>query len=83
MKLSEFIVLPLEEKKLTVTHQGVPIAKREFPDYMIFLFRLTDFYVETFCSKSTKNVEEYRAFYSTDHLGLYLESIPLDDLLKE
>lgn len=83
MKLSEFIVLPLEEKKITVTHQGVPIAKREFFDYMIFLFRLTDFYVETYCSKTTKAVEEYRAFFNTDHLGLYLESIPLDDLLKE
>lgn len=83
MKLSEFIVLPSEEKKLTVAHQGVPIAKRELLHHMIFLFQLTDFYVETFCSKITKNVDEYRVFSNAEHLGLYLEAISLDDLLKE
>jgi hypothetical protein len=83
MKLSEFIVLPQEEKKSTVTQQGVAIAKRELTAYMIFLFKLPHFYVETFCSKTTKRVEEYRVFYNTEHLNLYLEGISLDDLLKK
>ena len=47
MRLSEFIVLTQEEKRLTVVNEGVPLAKKELTEEMIFLFRLPGFFVET------------------------------------
>ena len=82
MRLSDFILLSEEEKKWTVYHHGVPLAKREHADYRVFLFQLQDYYVETFCNKQNKAIEEYRVFSDTDCLGTYLSAIPLDDLLN-
>ena len=82
MKLSEFIVLSQEEKRFTVLHEGVPIAKREFYNYMVFLFQLPDYYVETYCCQQTKEIQEFRAFYKAEHLTPYLEAIPIDHLLN-
>jgi hypothetical protein len=73
MKLSEFILLSQEEKRYAVTHDGVPVAKREINDYMVFLFQLGGYYVETFCCQETKEIHEYRALYDTKHLSPYLE----------
>lgn len=47
MKLSAFIALTQEEKRVVVVNEGVPLAKRELLNYMIFLFHLMDCYVET------------------------------------
>jgi len=82
MKLSEFIALSEEEKRATVLQEGVAIAKRDLPDYMAFLFQLPNFYVETLCCLETKEIREYRVFYSTKHLTPYLETISIDHLLK-
>ena len=38
MRLSEFILLGEEEKKGTVLHEGILLAKRETEDYKVFLF---------------------------------------------
>lgn len=81
MKLSAFIALTREEKKVVVVQEGVPLAKRELMHYMIFLFDLKDCYVETWCSKQTRDVDEYRVFHNPQHLRPYLDAIPLDDLL--
>ncbi len=83
MKLSEFIVLTQEEKRFTVLHEGVPVAQRPFLEYMIFLFQLPGFYVETFCCTTTKEVKEYRVYHDAAHLIPYFNSIQIDDLLKE
>jgi len=80
MKLSEFILLPKEEKRSVVLQQGVALAKWENPKEMVFLFQLPDFYVETYCCRESKEICEYRAFYRVEHLTLYLESIPIDSL---
>ena len=45
MKLSAFIALTREEKKVVVVQEGVPLAKRELMHYIIFLFDLKDCYV--------------------------------------
>lgn len=82
MRLSDFILLSEEEKKLTVLHQGVPLAKREHRSCKIFLFQLEDYYVETFCNTNSKAIEEYRVFGDTQLLLPYLQAIPLDDLLN-
>jgi hypothetical protein len=82
MRLSDFILLNESEKKTTVLYQGVLIAKRSYPDSMIFLFQLENYYVEAFCNPANRAIEEYRVFESLNLLSPYLESIPIDGLLN-
>ena len=82
MRLSDFILLSEEEKKLIVFHQGVPLAKREYASCKVFLFQLEDYYVETVCNNTSKAIEEYRVFGDTQLLSPYLQAIPIDDLLN-
>ncbi len=82
MRLSEFILLNESEKKSTVLHQGVALAKRSSFDSLVFLFQLGNYYVEAYCNPETKAILEYRMFDNIDALEPYLEGIPLDQLLK-
>lgn len=82
MRLSDFILLDAEEKKVTVLHEGVLIGKRDSSHCKVFLFRMEDYYVETFCNKQNKAVEEYRVFDNTRFLQSYLNDISIDDLLN-
>ena len=81
MRLSEFILLNEDEKKSTVFHRGVALAKRSSFDSVVFLFQLGNYYVEAYCNPQNKAIEEYRMFNNVDDLQPYLEGIPLDDLL--
>ena len=83
MKLSDFIMLEEEEKKLVVLHEAVLIAKRKETSTIVFLFQLHRFYVEMFCSTKTKKVTQYLVFQHTKLLQPYLESIVIDDLFGE
>ncbi len=82
MRLSDFILLNEDEKKATVLHQGVLLAKRNNFDCLIFLFQLGSYYVEAYCNPENKAVEEYRVFDSGMLLNAYLEAIPIDDLFN-
>ena len=82
MRLSEFILLNENEKKSTVLHQGVLIAKRNSFDSMVFLFQLGSYYVEAYCNPANKAIEEYRMFDNIDVLKPYLDAIPIDNLLN-
>lgn len=82
MRLSEFILLNEDEKKSTVLHQGVLLAKRSNVDSMVFLFQLGGYYVEAYCNPMDKVIEEYRVFDNVDALKPYLDAIPLDNLLN-
>lgn len=82
MKLSDFILLNEEEKKLTVLHDGILVAKRNVSKCIVFLFQLDGYYIETFCNRQNKAVEEFRVFDSPKYLTPYLESISLADLLN-
>jgi hypothetical protein len=82
MRLSEFILLNEDEKKSTVLHQGVLLAKRSSFESMVFLFQLGSYYVEAYCNPANKAIEEYRMFENTDVLTPYLEAIPIDSLLN-
>jgi hypothetical protein len=82
MRLSEFILLNEDEKKATVLHRGVALAKRSSFDSTIFLFQLGSYYVEAYCNPENKAIEEYRMFDNVDLLQPYLEAIPLDNLLN-
>jgi len=82
MRLSDFILLTEEEKKMAVLHIGVLVAKRNNFDHMVFLFHLGSYYVEAYCNRENKAIEQYSAFESTKLLTPYLESIRIEDLLN-
>ena len=82
MRLSDFILLDQEEKKKTVLHEGVLIGKRKNDQWMVFLFQLEGFYVETYFDARNKGISEFRIFDHTELLQPYLELIQLDDLLN-
>jgi hypothetical protein len=82
MKLSDFTLLSDHEKKGTLLHQGVLLAKREAVGCKVFLFGMNDYYVEMFCDMQNKAVQEYRISHNTKLLTPYLQAISLDDLLK-
>jgi hypothetical protein len=82
MKLSEFILLNEKDKKCAVMNNAVPLAQRTYPDIIIFLFQLDNYYVEAYCNKASKAIEEYRVLPDANAIGHYLEGIPIDDLLN-
>ena len=83
MKLSEFITLSKEEKKLILFKEGAPIAKRGIPGHNIFLFQLRDFYVEIHCSIENKEIEEFLMFRDAGFLTPYLNAIQINNIFKE
>ena len=82
MKLSDFILLDIEGKKLAVLHGGVLVAKRNSFDALVFLFQFQDYYVEAFCNRNSKAVEEFRAFEHSQLLDPYLSEIAIEELLN-
>lgn len=82
MRLSEFILLSEEEKKFVVLHHGILVAKRSISPYLVFLFQMDGYYVESYCNVETKGIEEYRVFQHPALLTPYLEEIVIDDLLE-
>ena len=83
MKLSDFILMNEDQKKGTLLHDGVLIGKRNVEHCMIFLFQLGNYYVESYCNRESKAVEEFRAFTNLAPLYPYIEQISLEGLLKE
>jgi hypothetical protein len=82
MKLSDFILLNEEEKKIAVLHTGVLIGKRKDIDTVAFLFRVDNYYVEAFFNSGNKTIREFRMFNHTTLLQPYLDSIRIDDILN-
>ena len=82
MKLSDFILLDEQEKKVTVLQEGILIAKRINSDCLVFLFQMNGYYIETYCSLKNKAIEEYRVFDNPKYLHPYLEAICIDDLFS-
>ena len=82
MKLSEFISLSSEEKKSTVLHEGILVAKRGHFSQMVFLFQFHSYYVEAYCDLKKGEIESYMAFTSMAHLQPYLETIQIEHLLQ-
>jgi hypothetical protein len=73
MKLSEFILLTQEEKISMVLQEGVAIAKMEVFNYVVFLFQLPNFYVETYCNRKTKEIQKYKVYHKAEHRNEHLE----------
>lgn len=81
MNLSEFIALDENEKKNTVLHLGVLLAKRMCDQSMIFLFQLNGYYVETYFDSGSKAIKEFRMGHGSHILDPYLPGIPINNLL--
>jgi hypothetical protein len=82
MKLSEFILLNEVEKKHAVMTHAVALAQRTYPDLVIFLFQLENYYIETYCNVADKTIEEYRILPDINAISHYLEAISIDKLLN-
>ncbi len=82
MQLSDFIFLDEAQMKTIVLHEGVLVAKRRSSDYLVLLFQMDDFYVETYCNMQNKAVSEYRVFRNVNALDPYLDNIAIEDLLN-
>ena len=82
MKLSEFILLNEVDKKCAVMNNAVALAQRTYPDLVVFLFQLEDYYVETYCNIADRTIEEYRILPDTNAIKHYLEAIPIEGLLN-
>jgi hypothetical protein len=82
MKLSEFILLNEDDKKSAVMNNAVALAQRTYPDIIIFLFQLDNYYIEAYCNKASRAIEEYRVLPDTNAISHYLAAIPIDDLLN-
>jgi hypothetical protein len=82
MKLSDFILLDIAEKQMSVLHEGILIGKRTNEDCLIFLFRMDAFYAEMHCNLKHKRVDEFRVSDETGLLHPYLETISIDELLQ-
>jgi hypothetical protein len=82
MKLSEFILLNEEEKKGAIMNNAVALAQWTYPNVIIFLFQLNNYYIEAYCNKASKAIEEYRVLPDANAIGHYLEAISIDDLLN-
>ena len=82
MKLSDFILLSLEQKGNVALHEGILVGKRTLGQHLVFLFQLGSFYVELFCNIDNRQMEEVMVFDKVHLLNPYLEAIPIDDLLQ-
>ena len=82
MKLSEFILLNEADKKCAVMNNAVALAKATSPGFIIFLFQLGDYYVETYCNVEDKTIKEYRILPDTNAIKHYLEAMPIDNLIN-
>jgi hypothetical protein len=82
MKLSDFILLNEGDKKCAVMNNAVALAQRSFPDVIVFLFQLDNYYVEAYCNRANRAIEEYRVLPDTNAISHYLDAIPIDELIS-
>ena len=82
MLLSDFIVLPHEEKMVILLHDGAVVGHRRVAAGTWFLFQLDHFYAEVLCPHGVGNPLEFRCFTGTAPLAPYLEHISLDEILS-
>lgn len=82
MKLSDFILLDVEQKTSALMHEGILVGKRSAGDRMVFLFQLEGFYVESYCNMEEKLIDQFQIHLSINSLSPYLDAISLEDLFN-
>jgi hypothetical protein len=78
--ISEFRVMPFEEKCDVVTYNGQYLVYRLLGDCKVFLYFTEGFYIEVFYSPKHQKVLMINAFDQIIGLEPYLDKISLSDL---
>lgn len=81
MKLSEFVLLPEDQKVCILWREAKIIAERKERTYNVFLYQVYSFYVEVWHSGNLMNNYKLRSFSTTEELEPYLEKINISELM--
>jgi hypothetical protein len=77
MTPTEFNLLSLDDREKLVCREGVFIAIRQEPEFIIRLYEFDFFYVELFYHQVKKGAITIRSFTHTSGLDPYLSGIDL------
>lgn len=78
--ISEFRVMPFEQKCDVVTYYGQYLLHRFLADCKVFLYHADNFYIEVFYSPKHQKVLMINAFDQVIGLEPYLDKISIEDL---
>jgi hypothetical protein len=81
MTSAQFDLLSIGDQESLVFLEGVFIAARQEPEFIIRLFQFNAFYVELFYHQVKDSPVSVRTFTDINRLEPYLDSIDLSDLL--
>jgi hypothetical protein len=76
--MSEFKLLPAQEKAALLYNEGVYIGKRRECTQVVLLYQLEEFYVELFYAKYRHHIYKTRCSASTLILEPYLDQIEVE-----
>ena len=77
MNAAQFNLLSLGDQESLVHTEGVFIAFRQEPEFVIKLYQFESFYVELFYHQVRKSPVSVRSFTNTNRLDCYLNGIDL------
>ena len=80
MRMSDFNLLPAQEKAALLYKRGVYIGKRREGNQVVLLYQLDEFYVELFYVKYRHHIQRARCSASTLVLDPYLDQIRIEEL---
>ena len=80
MSLDEFLIKPLDWRAHFVSLKGVYLATRSGYKFDFSLYYVTDFFVEIWYTKDSREVGLIRGFTETSCLTTYLDEINLVDI---
>ena len=82
MTIEEFQVMEKCQREKLLFDDGVYLASRQEPEFVIDLYQIHSFYIEAFYHHSKKRLIYLRAFSTTDELTPYLLHVDLSPLIK-
>jgi hypothetical protein len=80
MTLQEYKVLHTEDQARYLRRKGVSIGERTVGPYLVILYAIESFYVETFYDKDSLEMVKLVSFYNTALLEPYLKTIDISVL---
>ena len=78
MNVFSFNKLDDLDQLVTLLDKGVFLAYRIKGVYLVKLYQINDFYVETYCHIEHNRVDSMRSFSCTEQLAPYLKNIKLN-----
>ena len=81
MTIDEFKILEKTQREQLLFHNGVYLASRQEPEFVIDLYQIDSFYIEAFYHQGKKRLIYIRAFSTTDDLLPYIMNIDISFVL--